>query len=141
MRTLLVLTCLTLLGGCYSHQRVELDELGQLTAAPGRPEEVAIKGADCGECAVVVDATSPLVLTTRDGAQHRMTPFFFHMSGGQLVSPDFGVLVDKNQVDRVEVRQLSTFKTAALVAIVAGIAVGTFVGIRATAGDESLRSE
>ncbi len=141
MKRAVAVLCASLLTGCYSHQRVELGELEKLTAAPGRPAELEISGAGCGGCTIVVDATSPLVLTTRSGSSHRMTPFFFHMSDNQIVSPDFGVLLNRAQLERAEVRQLSTMKTVALVALVAGVAVGTFVGIRATAGEESLRTE
>ena len=129
------------MSGCYTHQRIAVEELEKLTAAPGRPPEVVVKGVECGDCQVQVEATSPLVLTTRDGVAHRMTPFYFHMSDTQLVSPDYGVLVNRADLQRAEVRQLSTGGTLALVGLIAGVALGTFVAIQATAGEESLRSE
>ncbi len=124
------------LAGCYSQRPIGLDALDQLTAAPGRPPEVEVKSTE-GE-PITVDATSPLVLTTADGRTHRVTPFYFHMSDTQLVSPDYGVLVNRADLTGAEVRQLSVGGTAALIGVVAAVAIGTFVALQATAGEDAL---
>jgi len=137
IRGTLLLAALAL-PACYSHQRVAVTDLDQLTAVPGRPPEASLQGTDCGGCQVQVDGTTPLVLTTRDGQVHRVTPFYFHMNKTQLVSPDYGVLVDRTQVSTAEIRTLSTGGTIAMVAGIAAIAAGTFLAIQLTAGDENL---
>ena len=127
-----------LLVGCYSHQRIDATELSKLAAAPGHPDVVTITGIGCDSCQVEVDGTTPLVLTTKDGRAHRLTPFYFHLSEAQVVSPDYGVLVDRKDLDRAEVRTLSTGGTIALVATIASAAVGTFLAIQLTAGQDEL---
>ena len=124
--------------GCYAHQRIPVADLQKLTAIPGRAPEADLKGESCGGCVVRVDGTTPLVLTTRDGQEHRVTPFYFHMNEKQLVSPDYGVLVDRADVRAADVRTLSTGGTIGLVVGIAAIAAGTFLAIQLTAGDEDL---
>ncbi len=126
------------LTGCYSHQRVAVAHLEKLTAVPGRLPEADVPGDLCDGCIVHVDGTTPLVLTTADGLTHRVTPFYFHMNERQLVSPDYGVLVDRSKVSAAEVRTLSTGRTVAMVLGIAAIAAGTFLAIQLTAGDENL---
>jgi hypothetical protein len=81
------------------------------------------------------------VLTTKDGLLHRVTPFYFHMNDTQLVSPDYGILVDRAEVKTAEVRTLSSGGTIALVVGIAAIAAGTFLAIQLTAGDDSLSAD
>ncbi len=138
MRQIAALALTIALGGCYSQRPVALAALEDLTAAPGRPPEVQVAGEECDGCQVTVDATSPLVLTTADGRTHRMTPFYFHMSDTQVVSPDYGVLIDRADLRRAEVRTLSVGGTVALVSVVATVAIGTFIALQATAGEENL---
>lgn len=126
------------LPGCYSHQRVAVAHLEKLTAVPGRLPEADLPGDLCDGCVVHVDGTTPLVLTTEDGLTHRVTPFYFHMNERQLVSPDYGVLLDRAKVSSAEVRTLSTGRTVAMVVGIAAIAAGTFLAIQLTAGDENL---
>ncbi len=127
-----------LLLGCYSHQQIAVADLEKLTAAPGRSPEADLSGRGCEGCSVRVDGTTPLVLTTKDGRSHRVTPFYFHMNETQLVSPDYGVLVDRVDVKTAEVRTLSAGGTIGLVAGIVAVAAGTFLAIQLTAGDEQL---
>ncbi len=135
---LALLLGLTMLAGCYSHQRIDHTELDKLAAAPGHPDVVAMTGIGCEGCQVQVDGTTPLVLTTGDGRAHRLTPFYFHLSETQVVSPDYGVLVDRKDLDKAEVRKLSTGGTVALVAGIASAALGTFLAIQFTAGEDKI---
>lgn len=135
MRVLLLLAALT--AGCYRQQRIPLAELEQLTAAPGRPPAVDVPGEDCDGCSVTVDTTTPILLTDADGRTHRVTPFYFHMSDAQLVSPDYGVLLDRTDLQQAEVRHLSTGGTLTLVGLVTAAAVGTFLAIQLTSGEQS----
>ena len=128
------------LGGCYSHTQVAVTDLEKLTAVPGRAPEADLAGQDCDGCPVRVDGTTPLVLTTKRGLQHRVTPFYFHMNDTPLGSPDYGVLVDRAEVRTAEVRTLSTGGTSAMVVGIAAIAAGTFLAIQLTAGDSSIGS-
>ncbi|MBU1899668.1 hypothetical protein KKB55_18150, partial [Myxococcota bacterium] len=95
---------LLLLWGCYSHHPIPLDQLQHLTAAPGRAPEARIKGLDCGGCEIALDATTPLILKDAAGRDHRLTPFYFHMSAAQLVSPDYGLLLERVDIKGAEVR-------------------------------------
>lgn len=138
-RTPLALCALALaLSGCYTRQAIPVDTLPRLSSAPGRVPAAQITGAGCDDCVVDVDRTTPLVLLTRDGARARVTPFDFALSDAQLVSPDDGVLVDRAGIAQASVRQLSLGRTAAMVVLVAGVAIGSFVLIRSQAGADQL---
>jgi hypothetical protein len=137
MRLSTIAICV-LLSGCYAHQQIPLAQLEHLTAVPGRPSATDVPGEDCGGCTVNVDTTTPLLLTDISGRVHRLTPFFFHMSDKQVVSPDYGVLVARADIQRAEVRDLSLGGTLTVVILVAAAAVGTFLGIQLTAGEERL---
>ena len=85
--------------------------------------------ADRAGCtAVQVSAANALQVVTAEGDQ-RVTPFNFIMSGGQLVSPEYDLLVPLSQVEGAKVREFSTFKTVATVVGVSAVALGTFIGI------------
>ena len=127
--------------GCYTYQAIPLPRLQDLTAAPGRAPSLELEGEACGGCRVEVDTTTPLILTTSQGTALRVTPFYFHLSQTQLVAPDYGVLVERDEIGGAAVRTLSVGRTAALVASVVLVAAGTFAAIQLTAGDETLRAK
>jgi hypothetical protein len=85
---------------------------------------------------VKVNTASPLKVVTKDGVAHRVTPFNFAMTGSQLVSPDYDLLLSINDVEGAEVQTFSGWKTG--ITIGGGIvaAVATFVVISLTAGEE-----
>ena len=75
-----------------------------------------------------VSTSNALKVVTKDGKQ-RVTPFNFIMSGGQLVSPEYDVLVRLDDVKGAEVQQFSTWKTIGTIVGVSAVAVGTFIAI------------
>lgn len=83
---------------------------------------------------VDVSTANALKVVTNEGNQ-RVTPFNFIMSGGQLVSPEYDVLVRLDDVKGAKVQEFSTWKTIGTIVGVSAIAVGTFVGISILAPD------
>lgn len=77
---------------------------------------------------VEVSTANALQVVTNEG-KARVTPFNFIMSGGQLVSPEYDLLVPLKQVEGARVREFSTFKTVGMILGVSAVAIGTFVGI------------
>ena len=113
------------------------------TAKQGAPAEQGTKGdgvaapapagrAGCTE--VQVSTQNALKLVTVDGTEN-VTPFNFIMSGGQLVSPEYNLLRDLEEVEGARVREFSTFKTVSTIVLVSAVAIGTFVGISFLAPD------
>lgn len=91
---------------------------------------------DLGGCTIVpVSTVNALTVLTTDGRQ-RVTPFNFVMDDIQLVSPEYNVLVQIDNVQGAEVREFSTWKTVATIAGVTLATVGTFVGISLLAPEE-----
>ena len=74
------------------------------------------------------------VLTTR--GDQRVTPFNFVMDNIQLVSPEYNVLVQLDQVHGAEVREFSGTKTALAISGVSLVTIGTFVGIWLGLGED-----
>merc|ERR1711974_34741 len=91
--------------------------------------------AGCTE--VEVSTNNALQVVTTDGAEKRVTPFNFIMSGGQLVSPEYDLLENLNDVRGAEVSEFSTWKTVGTVVGVSVVAIGTFVAIGVLAGESS----
>ena len=91
--------------------------------------------ADRAGCKRVdVSTANALKVVTTSGNQ-RVTPFNFIMSGGQLVSPEYDVLVSLQEVEGAKVQEFSTWKTIGTIVGVSVVAVGTFVGISLLAPD------
>ena len=141
MRRLFALLTAFLASGCYTYQAIPVPRLEDLTATPGRAPRLEMEGEGCDGCRVEVDTTTPLILTTSQGAPLRVTPFYFHLSKTQLVAPAYGVLVERDEIGSAAVRTLSVGKTVALVATVVLVAAGTFAAIQLTAGQETLRAK
>ncbi len=78
---------------------------------------------------VNVAAGNPLFIIEKNGNRDRVTPFNFIMSGGQLVSPEYDVLMQIDDVKGAEVREFSTWKTVGTIAGVSAVAIGTFIAI------------
>lgn len=81
-----------------------------------------------GCTAVEVSTANALRVVTVEGNE-RVTPFNFIMSGGQLVSPEYDLLVPLTMVEGAKVREFSTWKTVGTIVGVSAIALGTFIGI------------
>lgn len=109
----------------------ETDETaGQKTSTQqaGNDKAAAKQPARAGCKSVQVSGANALQVVTAAGNE-RVTPFNFIMSGGQLVSPEYDLLVPLQQVEGAKVREFSTFKTVTTIVLVSAVAVGTFVGI------------
>ncbi len=85
---------------------------------------------------VPVSTVNALTVLTRGGTEQRVTPFNFVMDDVQLVSPEYDVLVQLDQVAGAEVREFSMAKTVAAITTISMLTVGTFVGISVLAPDE-----
>lgn len=93
---------------------------------------------ELGGCTLVpVSTVNALTVLTVDGGRQRVTPFNFVMDDIQLVSPEYNLLVQIDQVEGAEVREFSTWKTVATIAGVTLGTVGTFVGISLLAPAET----
>ena len=96
-----------------------------------------VEDTDLRGCTLVpVSTVNALTLLIAGGGEQRVTPFNFVMDNVQLVSPEYDVLVQLDQVDGAEVREFSTWKTAATITGVTLVTVGTFVGISLLAPSE-----
>jgi len=84
---------------------------------------------------VEVSATNPIEVHTREGTEYRITPFNFTLSNTQLVSPDYDLLVPRDDLEDAEVSTFSTGKTIGIIAALTAAAVGTFLAISLTAGE------
>lgn len=91
---------------------------------------------DVGGCTVVPVSTVNALTVLTTGGDQRVTPFNFVMDDVQLVSPEYDVLVQLDQVEGAEVREFSAWKTAATIAGVSALTIGTFVGVSLLAPDE-----
>lgn len=78
---------------------------------------------------VEVSTANAVNILTTDGGRERVTPFNFIMSGGQLVSPEYDLLLRMQDVQGAEVSEFSTWKTVGTIVGVSAVAIGTFVTI------------
>ncbi|RDV39300.1 hypothetical protein DV096_01620 [Bradymonadaceae bacterium TMQ3] len=123
--------------GLASLEGMDGQALAQAAAEPGVEETASDAGAQDPNCIVVpVSTVNALTVLTTDGSRERVTPFNFVMDDVQLVSPEYDLLIELDNVDGAEVREFSTWKTVATIAGVSLVAVGTFVGISLIAPDE-----
>jgi hypothetical protein len=125
---------------CYNRHVIETDELAKLESGVERQEQVSVY-SDCSGKAksekakkqkcrqIKVSATNPVSVMTKDGQEHRVTPFNFMMSKSQLVSPEYDKLLPRDNIKEAEVRRFSTWKTVGTIVGVSGAAIGTFVAI------------
>jgi hypothetical protein len=137
MNTLLVrlsvVVALAAQAACHRHIEVGVDRLPELAAAPGRRPQAVIEGD-------TIDGTTPLIVRTEDGAEHRVSPFLFHLGEHQLVAPDDGVLVQRSELASVSVRLVSGPRTAALIGAMALLGIGAFTFLTLTAGQARLEA-
>jgi hypothetical protein len=90
---------------------------------------------DTGCPTVLVSATNAINVITTTGETHRITPFAFTLSNGQLVSPDYDLLLSTDDVEGAEVEIFSGGKTIGLLALITATAVGSFLAISLLAGE------
>lgn len=98
-------------------------------------EKAPAAAADRPGCKRVEVSTANSIQLVTDQGRERVTPFNFMMSGGQLVSPEYDLLLRLDQVEGARVREFSAFKTVTTIVLVSAVAVGTFVGISILAPD------
>ncbi len=106
-----------------------------MAAEPKQKQKSRIDEAT-GCTRVPVSTVNALTVLISDGSRQRVTPFNFVMDQVQLVSPEYDLLVQLDQVDGAEVREFSTWKTVATITGVSLVSIGTFVGISILAPDE-----
>ncbi len=104
------------------------DEVDEAEAADSLVRRIEVD--DLRGCTMVpVSTVNALTVLTRGGGEQRVTPFNFVMDDVQLVSPEYDVLVQLDQVEGAEVSDFSGWKTAAAITGMTVVTVGTFVGI------------
>lgn len=120
-------------GEASAYRSVELDGTQWAEAAGDEAvvatDAAAVDPAPGGCTRVPVSTANSLAVVTNDGGTHRVTPFNFVMSESQLVSPEYDLLLNLNDVEGAQVKQFSTWKTVGTIAGVSLLAIGTFVGI------------
>lgn len=143
--------------GCYNTYTISKSELAKLESSVERVEVVEVL-ADCpttpvasdgegqtephgegstdGCTRVPVSTVNAVSVLIEDGSRRRVTPFNFVMDDVQLVSPEYNLLVQLDQVQGAQVQEFSTWKTVATIAGIGLLSVGTFVGIGLLAPDE-----
>lgn len=84
---------------------------------------------------VPVSTANAVNVVSVDDEMFRVTPFNFMMSEQQLVSPEYDLLMNLDQVKGAEVQEFSTWKTVSTIVGVSVLAIGTFVGISVLAPD------
>lgn len=97
-------------------------------AVPAATTTATVETVPAGCTKVDVSTANPLQILTKDGKK-RVTPFNFIMNNQQLVSPEYNLLENLNDVEGAEVSQFSTWKTVGTIAVVTVVAVGTFIGV------------
>ncbi|RAL23523.1 hypothetical protein DL240_05010 [Lujinxingia litoralis] len=123
--------------GQASLEGMDGEALAQVDAEPNAEATATDAGAQDPNCVVVpVSTVNALSVLTTDGTRERVTPFNFVMDDVQLVSPEYDLLIELDNVAGAEVREFSTWKTVATIAGVSLVAIGTFVGISVLAPDE-----
>lgn len=110
-------------------------EGGETATDAGATGEAAVPPGKEGCVKVPVSTGNSLKVVRTDGTEARVTPFNFIMSDSQLVSPEYDLLENLNDVEGAEVKQFSTWKTVATIAGVTVVSVGTFVAIGLLADD------
>lgn len=86
---------------------------------------------------VPVSTANSLSLVTKKDERKRVTPFNFIMSESQIVSPEYDLLEPLNGISGAEVKEISGWKTAAMITGVTLVTVGAFVGISLLAGEDT----
>ena len=97
---------------------------------------VAAEPARPGCVPVPVSTANSMRVLTREGDQLKVTPFNFILDQVQLVSPEYDLLIPRQQVLGAEVKEFSAWKTVATIGLVTAAAVGAFVAISVFAPEE-----
>ena len=127
-------TCFFLLQtGCYNIHTVSLDELAKAQDG-GSSGVVSMKTTEGKEIAVSENTRLGVVETS--GKYTPIVPFNYTWGGSQLIAPDQDVMLKKSEIKEVQVKEISTGKTSALVGSAVAILLGGLLFITLSA-DES----
>ncbi len=124
---------LVLQTGCYNVHTVSLDELAKAQDG-GSSGVVSMKTSD-GKTIAVSENTRLGVVET-NGQYTAIVPFNYTWGGSQLIAPDQDVMLKKAEIKEVQVKEISTGKTSALVGTAVAILLGGILFITLSAEDE-----
>lgn len=124
------------LHGTQWAQAAEADAKAPETASDATSTQPAEEAGRQGCTKVPVSTGNSLKVVTAN-EEYRVTPFNFIMSDSQLVSPEYDLLLPLNSVDSAEVKRFSGWKTAATIAGVSLVTIGTFVAIAVLAPEDT----
>lgn len=110
--------------GCYNTYNITLDELAKVQEG-GTNNAVTVKTSEAEE--IVVTENSKIGVTAKNGTYYPISPFNFTMTPNQLVAPDEGEILARDQIETGNVKQISGMKTTLLV--VAGFAAAVGLGV------------
>lgn len=116
--------------GCYNTYNISLEELGKAQEG-GSANAVTVTTSETEQ--IVVTENSKIGVTDKDGTYHAISPFNFTMTPNQLVAPDEGEILTRDQIETGNVKQISGTKTALLVAagVLAAAGLGVYVVLSA----------
>ena len=116
--------------GCYNTYNITLDELARVQEG-GTANAVPVETAEKEK--IVVTENSKIGVTDKSGSFHAISPFNFTMTPNQLVAPDEGEILMRDQIETGNVKQISGTKTALVVAagFAAVVGLGAYVIISA----------
>lgn len=123
-------TALAAQAGCYNTYNISLDELAKVQEG-GTVNAVTVTTTDAEQ--IVVSENSKIGVTDRAGDYHPISPFNFTMTPNQLVAPDEGEILGRAEIETGNVKQISGWKTGAIVVagLAAAIGLGVFVVVMA----------
>ena len=124
--------------GCYNVHTVSLDELAK--AQDGGSTGVVSMKTSTGKDIAVSENTRLGVIET-NGKYTPIVPFNYTWGGSQLIAPDQDVMLKKNEIKEVQVKEISTGKTSALVGTAAAILIGGILFITLTAPEKKAFGE
>jgi hypothetical protein len=115
---------------CYNTYNITLDELSKAQEGGGT-NAVTMKTSENEE--IVVTENSKIGVTDKQGTFHAVSPFNFTLTAGQLVAPDEDKILAREQIETGNVKQISSTKTALVVAVgvLAAAGLGAFVVLTA----------
>ena len=116
--------------GCYNTYNITLDELAKVQEG-GAANAISVKTAEAEE--IVVSENTKIGVTDKSGTYYPISPFNFTMTPNQLVAPDEGEILARDQIETGNVKQISGLKTALIVAAGLAAAVGLGVYVIVTA--------
>ena len=119
---------------CYNRYNISTDELTNLDSSH-IARSVVVK--DSNGVDVSVSATTPIKVQTAT-SEFSVSPFNFALTESQLVAPDYDLLLSREDVTGAVVSEFNPTKTWSIAAGGLLAAVGAFVLIGASSGDNTV---